>query len=89
MRVAVDLELVGAVLELVLLAIHRPRQLAGLAHRHEPGAEPVGDRRGEDEAPGLDADHPVDLDAGEVVGDGVDRRTGTRSASAEQRRDVA
>ena len=43
--VAVDLELVGAVLELVLLAGDRPRQLAGLADRHEPGAEAVGDRR--------------------------------------------
>ena len=42
--VTVDLELVGAVLELVLLAGNGPRQLAGLADRDEPGAEPVGDR---------------------------------------------
>ena len=68
-----DLEQVGAVLELVLLAGDLPGKLAGLAHRHEAGAEPVGDRRREDEAPRLDAEHPVDLDAGEVVGDGVDR----------------
>ena len=59
-RVAVDLEQVGAVLELVLLALDLPRQLAGLADRDEAGAEPVGDRRGEDEAAGLDAEHLVD-----------------------------
>ena len=62
--------------------------LPGLAHRDEAGAEPVGDRRGEDEAPGLDADHLVDRRR---------RRSGRPSASiddregvgvAEQRRDV-
>ena len=83
--VAVDLELVGAVLEHVLLAGDRPGQLAGLAHGHERGAEPVGDRRGEDEAAGLDADHAVDVDAGEAVGERVDReaeaRPGHRAAA--------
>ena len=54
--VAVDLELVGAVLEVVLLADDRPRQLARLADRHEPGPQAVGHRRGEDEAARLDAD---------------------------------
>ena len=78
-----------AVLQLVLLADDGPRQLAGLAHRHERGAEAVGDRRGEDEAAGLDADDAVDLDVGEAVGELVDRSGGTPSASAEQRRDVA
>ena len=36
------------------------RQLAGLADRAEPGAEPIGDRRAEDEAAALDADDQRD-----------------------------
>src|ERR1700738_567992 len=40
--VTVDLEEVGAVLELVLLALDLPRELSGLAHGHEPGPEPPG-----------------------------------------------
>ena len=51
----------------VLLAGHGPRQLAGLAHRDEGGADAIGDRRGEDEAAGLDADDPVDADAVEAA----------------------
>ena len=58
--VAVDLEQVGAVLELVLLGLDLPGQLARLADGHEAGAEPVGDRGGDDEPPGLDADDLVD-----------------------------
>ena len=58
--VAVDLELVAPVLELVLLAGDCPRQLAGLAHRDERGAERVGDRRRRDEAAGFDTDDAVD-----------------------------
>jgi hypothetical protein len=87
-RVAVDLELVGAVLELVLLAGDRPRQLARLAHRHEPGPQPIRDRSGEDEATGLDADHPVDRDVVEARHQVVDRPT-ERRLVAEQGRDVA
>ena len=86
--VAVDLQLVGAVLQLVLLADDRPRQLAGLAHGDERGAEAVGDRRGEDEPARLDADDPVDLDVAEPVGQLVDRPA-ERGGVAEQRRDVA
>ena len=74
-----------AVLERVLLANDRPRQLAGLANGHEPGAHPVGDRRGEDETAGLDADHPVSVDAVEPIGQLVDRppeRTCRRRAAA-------
>src|SRR5829696_6356976 len=48
------------VLELVLLLLHLPRQLAHLADRGEAGAEPVGDGGGDDEAAGLDAEYPVD-----------------------------
>ena len=40
-RIPVDLELVGAVLEDVLLPGHGPRQLAGLAHRHHDAARPL------------------------------------------------
>ena len=87
-RVAVDLEQVGAVLELVLLALDLPRQLAGLADRHEPGRAAVRDRRREHEAARLDPEHLVDrarprtarASASTVSGEGVGRR--------EQRRDV-
>ena len=84
--VAVDLQLVGAVLEHVLLAGDRPRQLARpCGPGTNDGPDPVGDGRGQDEAAGLDADHPVDGDAGEVVGDGVDgeaERVGVGRAGA-------
>ncbi len=70
--VAVDLELVGAVLELVLLAGHGPRELAGLAHRDEGGADAIGDRRAGDEAAGLDADDAVDADSVEAATELVD-----------------
>ena len=87
-RVAVDLELVGAVLELVLLADDRPRQLARLADRHEPGTQAIGDRRGEDEAARLDADDAVDGDVVEAADEVVDRPT-EGGRVAEQRCDVA
>ena len=87
-RVTVDLELVGAVFELVLLAHDRPRELAGLAHGNEARTHAVGDGSGEDETPGFDADHPVDLNAVELLDQAVDRR-GEGGAVAQQRRDVA
>ncbi len=86
--VAVDLELVGAVLELVLLADDRPRELARLADRHEAGAQAIRDRRGEDEAARLDADDAVDSGVGEAGDEIVDRPTERRRV-AEQRCDVA
>ena len=52
------------------------------------GAEPVGDRRGEDEPAGLDADDPVDVDVGEALDELVDGPA-ERVGVAEQRRDVA
>ena len=59
-RVVVDLERVGAVLEVVGRADAGRRQLARLAHRREAGADPVGDGGAEDEAAALDADDEVD-----------------------------
>src|SRR6266508_2762177 len=53
--VLVHLEGVGAVLERVGLARGAIGQLARLAHRHEADAEPIGQRRAEDEAARLDA----------------------------------
>ena len=41
-----------------VLAVHVPGQLAGLADRHEAGAEAYGDGRGDDEAACLDPDAP-------------------------------
>ena len=58
--VVVNLERVGAVLEVVALAHGRRRQLARLAHRREAGAEAIGHRRPEDEPAALDADDDVD-----------------------------
>ena len=59
-RILVDLEGVDPVLELVVLDVHVPRQLAGLADRHETGPEAHRDRRGDDEAAGFDPDDLVD-----------------------------
>ena len=87
-RVTVDLESVAAVLQLVLLADDRPRQLAGLAHRDEGGAEAIRHRSGEDEAARLDADDPVDVVGREALGQFVDRPAEAVGV-AEQRRDVA
>ncbi len=61
--------------------------LPGLRTGHEPGPEPIGDRRGQDEATRLDTDDPVDLDVVES-GDEVVDRSPERRRVAEQRRDV-
>src|SRR5437868_2818194 len=58
-RVGVQLERVEAVLERVLDADGVPRQLAGLARRHERAAEPVRERAAEDEAARLGAEDHV------------------------------
>ena len=79
--VTVDLQLVGAVFEAVLLAHDSPRQLAELADRDEPGTDGQRDRRSEDEAPCLHAEDTVDGDTFEALdqfGDGpLKRRTVT------------
>src|SRR6266508_3263929 len=87
-RVGVELEGGGAVLQRVLLGLDAVRQLAGLADGHEAGAEVVGDRRGEDEAARLDADHLVDGAAAEVDDGLVDDR-GEGDLAGEQRRRLA
>src|SRR5215218_669941 len=86
-RVGVELKGGGAVLQRVLLGLHLVGQLAGLADGHEAGAEVVGDRRGEDEAARLDADHLVDVAAAEVHHRLVDHR-GEGDLVGEQRGDV-
>src|SRR2546428_5893947 len=58
-RVVVDLERVAAVLELVARGIGLERELAGLPHQHDAGAEAVRDRGADDEAARLDAEHQV------------------------------
>ena len=56
------LEGLAAVLEVVAHRTRLPRQLAGLADRHEPDAEGQRHRRGQDEAARLHADDLVDDD---------------------------
>jgi hypothetical protein len=53
--------------------------LPALRTGHEPGTQPVGDRRGEDEPARLDADDPVDRD---VVEPGVTRSSTARPNAA-------
>ena len=82
-----DLEQVGAVLELVLLPLDLPGQLPGLPDGHEPGPEPVGDRRGEDQAARLDPEDLGHAPAVEVVAERVDHEA-IGLGVAQQRRDV-
>src|SRR5207244_11508578 len=70
--VEVNLELSRPVFELILEGFGMPRELAGLAHGHQTGAQAVGHGRGDDEPARLDGDDLVDVTAGDVVGDGVD-----------------
>src|SRR5262249_58978939 len=77
--VLVDGQRVTAVLELVFYLDRLARQLAELAHRHEPRTELMGDRAGKDEAPRLDADHDVDPVFGVIGGQHVDYRADRRS----------
>ena len=86
-RVGVDLEQVGAVLEVVLLALDLPGQLAPLADGDEAGTETVGDGGGEDESPGLDPDHLGHPVAGEAARRGVDGESEAFGVG-EERRDV-
>ncbi len=86
--VAMDLQLVAAVLERVLLAHHCPGQLAGLAHGDETGTHPVRDRSSDDETASLHPEHSISLhvvEAARQLGDGP---TEPR-AIAQERRDVA
>ena len=91
-RVAVHLQHVAAVLQLVAVRVGVPRQLARLAHRHEPGAQGEGDRRREDEPARLDTDHLGDRPVRVGPVERRDEQVGgepERIRVAEQRRDVA
>ena len=58
-RIGLDLDRVGAVFERVFVADRGARQLVLLAHHGEAEPEPVGERRGDQEAARFDADQPV------------------------------
>ena len=62
-------------------------QLARLAHRHEADAEPLGQRRAEDEAARLDADDELGLVRRDALGEQIGHEAERRPV-AEQRRDV-
>src|SRR5262245_2805126 len=87
-RVAVDLEEIGAVLELVLLALDLTRQLSRLAHGHEPRHMAIRDGRREHETAGLDAEHLVDVLVGERGRDRIDGGR-ERIGRGQKRSDVA
>src|ERR671918_1240496 len=86
-RVGVQLERIEAVLERVLGADRAPGKLAWLAGRHEAAAEPVGERRAQDEPARLGAEDQVWLarlgELGELL-DGLAQRLRIR----QQRHDV-
>src|SRR5215207_1766453 len=60
-RVGVELQCVEAVFERVLDAHGHPGELAGLAGRDEATVEAVGERRSEDEPPGLGPEDQIGL----------------------------
>ena len=64
------------------------RQLAGLARADEAGAEAVGDGGAEDEPARLRPQHDVDVLAGAVLDDAVDRLA-QRTRVLQERHDVA
>ena len=72
-RIRLELERVAAVLERVLGADRLERQLPRPPGRDEAAAELVGDRRADEEAPRLAADHDVRLPLLRPVGKQVDR----------------
>ena len=70
--VLVHLQGVGAVLQIVGDADAFGGEFLGLAHGHEAGAQRVGQRGGEDEAAGFDAEHDIDLGVAVMVFESVD-----------------
>ena len=68
-----DLEAVGAVLEVVRRLDGLPGQLARLSGGHEAAAEPVGECAAEDEAARLRAEDDVRLPGPRQLGEPVDR----------------
>ncbi len=63
---------VGAILQLIFDPLRRSRKFSGLAHRNEPRAQRVSDRRRKDEAAGFDPDHGIDPLAVVAVAQPVD-----------------
>jgi hypothetical protein len=70
--VLVDLEGVGAVLEIVLDGFSGGGELAGFADGDKAGVEAVGERGAEDKAAGFDAEDDVYVLADVVLREGVD-----------------
>src|SRR5210317_1744259 len=77
--IAVDLELVAAVFEVILLTGNSPRQLARLAHRNEARPQPIRHGGREDEASRLNSYHSVDREVVEATHQVVDGSTKGRS----------
>lgn len=85
--IAVDLEGVGAVFEIVSDPGYRRGQLARFAHWNKTGVEAVGKRGAEDESARFDAEDEVDLALEVMRGEGVDK-LGEAGRIFEQRSDV-
>src|SRR5215471_7345996 len=85
--IVVNLERVGAVLEIVRRADCFRRQLPDLPDWREPGADAIGDRRADDEAAAFDADDEIDAFVVKRRREAVDYRVKARRV-AQERRDV-
>ena len=70
--VLVDFEGVSAVFEGIFDALDGGGELLWLADRHEPGADGVGDRGGEEESASLDAEDLIDTGSGVAGLQGVE-----------------
>ena len=66
-RVAVDLERVLAVLQIVAVTLNLRWQLLRLAHRNETRPEVIRERRPEDESARLDPEDRINLLAAEIL----------------------
>jgi len=86
-RVAMDLERIGAVFELIFDALSRGRQLVGLPHRNEAGMQSVSHGRREYKSARFNADDGVDLHALAVRAEPVDHALEPLRV-LKQRRDV-
>ena len=82
-----NLQRVGAVLQVIGHAGHGSGQFARLAHRHKTGVQPVGQGRPKDESPRLNGQHEVDLELDVMRRQRIDQ-LGKAGPVLEQRRDV-
>jgi len=87
-RIAVNLDPIGAVFEFVVLTRGFPRQLAGLANRHESDVEFHRDRESKNETTRLHARDLLDSTAGKGLRELCDRAANSVGIE-QQRRDVA